>query len=55
MIATILISAAALLIAVIGCAWVKPVAPKQVHPCCDRSRRSGRKTAFGSDDAVSQR
>ena len=55
MIETILISVAALLIAIVGCAWVKPGASRQNHPRCDRSPRSLGEVALGSDDAVSQR
>ena len=55
MIGTILISVAALLIAVFGCAWVKPIAPKAEPRCADRPKRSGEETALGSDDALSQR
>jgi hypothetical protein len=55
MIGTILISVAALLIAVLGCAWVKPVAPREEHRCTGRPDRSRRETALDSDDALSQR
>ena len=56
MIGTVLISVAALLIAVFGCAWVKPIAPKAEPRCADRPKpRSRDETALGSDDALSER
>jgi hypothetical protein len=55
MIGTILISAAALLVAVLGCAWLKPVAPREEHRCAGRPDRPRRETELGTDDALSQR